>query len=168
MVWGSIYSANTAFTAPSGGGLASYTGNYAGILNTGDVVNPDLPPGDPFEPSRPLRTTGDVLINADFTDNSLEGGIGNRAIVDVPTALPDVFLQITEINADGTFAGTVVFRDLRSAGSFAGSFGGTGGTSVAGALDITPIAGNAELLERGVFVADRCTDGALTPCPSTP
>lgn len=168
MVWGSVYEADTAFAAPSGGGLASYSGNYAGILNTGFVVDGGLPPGPPFEPGRPPRVTGEVLINADFTDNAVEGGIRNRRVVDTNTPLDDVFLQITEVNADGTFAGTVVFDDLSSAGSYAGTFGGVGGTAVAGALDITPVPGNADLLERGVFVADRCVSGDPSPCPSTP
>ncbi len=168
MVWGANYNANTAFTAPANGGLATFTGNYAGLLNSGITVDPSLPPGTPFEPGRPPRTTGDVMINADFTDNSLEGGIRNRVIVDNNTSLDDVFLRITAINSDGTFAGNVTFNDLTAIGTYAGAFGGADGTAVAGAIDIRPIEGEARILERGVFVADRCAAGDPSPCPTTP
>jgi hypothetical protein len=170
MVWGATYSQDTAFSAPATGGLATYTGRYAGLLNGGSIENLSLPPGSPFEPIRPARTTGEVMINADFSSSvaSLEGGIRGRRIEDTNTSLDDVFLRITAINPDGTFAGRVEFRDLSTAGTVAGAFGGTDGTAVAGALDLRPVRNNSDLLERGVFVADRCTPGAPSPCPTTP
>ncbi len=162
MVWGSNYTVNTEFVAPTEGGLASYSGRYAGILNTGVTVPG---PGAPFDPMRPARVEGDVLINADFTDGSVEGGIRNRTVAETGAALDDLFLQITEITEDGTFAGTVVFNDQADAGSYAGAFGGTGATAVAGAIEVTPVSGNNDLLERGVFVADVCVPGDPSPCP---
>ncbi|MDO8882653.1 hypothetical protein [Pseudotabrizicola sp.] len=170
MVWGTTYSQDTAFSAPVNGGLATYTGRYAGILNGGSIADPSLPPGSPFEPVRPARTTGEVMINADFSNPgpALEGGIRGRRIVDINAPLDDVFLRITAINPDGTFAGSVTFADQSAAGTYAGTFGGAGGTAVAGALDLRPISGDSDVLERGTFVADRCGPGDPSPCPTTP
>ena len=176
MVWGSAYSADVAFSRPTTGpGLATYSGNYAGLINSGSAQNPSPPPGAPAEPVQSLRTTGEVVINADFNAPAItgqrtgvEGVIRGRQIVDNGVALDDVFLQITAINADGSFGGTVTFRDRTNIGSYAGSFGGAGGDAVAGAIEIAPISGAAETLERGAFVADRCTPGQASPCPTTP
>lgn len=162
MVWGSNYKAETAFTRPSGGGLASYTGSYAGVLNSGVRVPG---PGAPFDPIRPARTTGDVLVNADFTNGRVEGGITNRSIVETGDELDDVFLQITSIESNGTFGGTVVFRDLNSAGTYGGTFAGRGGSAVAGAIEIAPDRSSSDLLERGAFALDRCGSGDPAPCP---
>jgi hypothetical protein len=161
-VWGSTYSANEAFAKPTEGGLATYSGRYAGILNSGVSVPG---PGTPFDPGQSLRTEGDVMISADFTNNAVEGGIRNRRIVETGVGLSNVFLQISTINSDGTFGGTVVFPDLASAGTYGGTFAGTGASAVVGAIEITPISGDGDLLERGVFVGDLCVPGDPTPCP---
>lgn len=161
-VWGSTYSANEAFTRPAAGGVASYSGRYVGILNAGPTVPG---PGLPFDPARQFRTQGDVLINADFTNNAVEGGIRNREIVESGTALEDVFLQISTIESDGTFGGVVAFAGPTPVGTYAGTFAGTGATAVAGALEFTPVEGDADLLERGVFVGDICAPGDPSPCP---
>ena len=164
-LWGTTYSANEAFTKPANGGLATYAGRYAGVLNAGPDANPaGTGPGDPFEPAELLRTDGEVMINADFTNNSVEGGIRNRRIINGMTSSPldDVFLRITAVNPDGSFGGTVVFEDRSTAGTYGGVFAGAGANAVAGAIEIAPDPSNSDLLERGVFVADVCP---LTPAP---
>ena len=161
MVWGANYT-GSGFSAPAAGGLASYAGNYAGVLNTGVAVPG---PGTPFDPIRPHRVDGDVLLNADFTNNSVEGGIRNRTVMDTGAPLDNLFLQITEINADGSFGGTVAYADTATAGTYGGVFGGSGASAVAGAIEVAPIQGNTDLLERGVFVADVCIAGDPLPCP---
>ena len=175
MVWGSTYAVDEAFSRRTDSGIATYRGSYAGLLNGGDPVDPALPPGDPAEPNQPYRTTGQVIINADFNtpqvsgaQTGIEGSISGRRMVDSGTPLEDVFLKIASINADGTFGGTVVYRDLQTAGTYAGAFGGPGGTAVAGAVEMRPIQGVSSVLERGAFVADRCAPGDPSPCPSTP
>ena len=175
MVWGSAYAVNEAFTRPTGAGIATYSGSYSGLINGGPVQDPNLPPGTPAEPIRPARVTGDVVINADFNaptsttgQTGIEGTIRNRQLENNGGALDDVFLQIAEINPDGTFGGTVTFQDQSPIGSYAGTFGGVGGDAVAGAIEITPVRTQGDLLERGVFVADRCTAGQASPCPSAP
>jgi hypothetical protein len=160
MVWGSNYD-NDGLSKPVLG-LASYRGNYAGVLNTGSAIPG---PGTPFDPIQPYRVQGDVLLNADFTNSSVEGGIRNREVVDTSAALDDLFLQITEINADGSFGGTVAYADTSAAGTYGGVFGGTGATAVAGAIEVGPDPNDSDLLERGVFVADRCAAGDPLPCP---
>lgn len=162
MVWGANYQAVTAFSAPAAGGLASYSGNYVGVLNSGVTVPG---PGAPFDPIRPLRVEGDVLLNADFTNNNVEGGIRNRQIVETSASLENIFLTITDITSTGTFAGTAEFSDRTEAGSYGGTFAGVGGTAVAGATDLTPVSGDNDVLEKGVFVLDRCVTGAPPPCP---
>lgn len=175
MVWGAAYSADTTFSRPtSGPGLATYSGSYAGLINSGPIQDPSPPPGVPAEPIQALRTTGEVVINADFNAptvigqrTGIEGVIRGRQIVDSGLALEDVFLRITAIEADGTFAGTVTFRDQTGIGSYGGTFGGAGGDAVAGAIEIAPISSGGGTLERGAFVADRCTAGQASPCPTT-
>ncbi|RGP36580.1 hypothetical protein D1012_12955 [Pseudotabrizicola alkalilacus] len=174
MVWGSTYAVDEAFSRPTSPDTATYSGRYAGLLNGGPDVNPDLPPGPPAEPIQPTRTTGQVMINANFgspqvggQQTGIEGTISGRRIVDTGTPLDDVFLQIAEIKPDGTFGGTVVFNDRETAGTYAGAFGGTGGAAVAGAVEMRPISGNSDVLERGAFVADLCAPGAPSPCPSS-
>jgi hypothetical protein len=160
MVWGVNYDSDS-FTKPSSG-LASYRGDYAGVLNTGAAV---AGPGTPFNPIQPHRVQGDVLLNADFTNDAVEGGIRNREIVDTGEDLDNVFLQITEINADGSFGGSVVFGDKQQAGTYGGVFGGNGATAVAVGIEIAPDPNDADLLERGIFVAERCAPGDPLPCP---
>lgn len=164
VVWGSAYAASN-FAAPAAGGLATYSGDYVGILNTGSNVPGSIfNPGSPFQPGIPFRVTGQVMINADFTDSSVEGAIGNRTVVEDPTipVEPDVFFEISSIAADGSFAGNVIKPDLTVIGTYGGAFGGADATSVAGAVEMDH---GSNLLERGIFVADQCAAGDPPPCP---
>lgn len=160
---GGTYARADTFTIPQSG-LASYAGTYAGILN----IQRQVPgPGDPFDPGLPQRVRGDVLINADFADLAINGGIRNRRVVDNGTRLPDAFLKITPIAANGTFAGKVALRspEITEVGDYGGLFGGLNARDVAGVTVFNPIDGNSDLIEHGVFVLPKCTRGAASPCP---
>lgn len=151
-------------TGPYSGasGLVSYAGTYVGMLNVN--VSLPVPPGtDPaVVPGQPLRVTGDVFLNADFADNSVNGAIFNREIADggVSLTLVDIVLVPTDIDATGRFAGAVErFGEPGSViGSHAGVFGGTGATSVAGGvrLDGDFIDEVDDEEEYGLFVLDQC------------
>jgi hypothetical protein len=152
VVQGTTLSRTGGYSRPASG-LATYRGNYAGILNGG----PSNDPG-PFPPARPLRTTGQVQINADFTNDQVNGGIGNRQIVDSGVALDDVFIEITDIEDDGSFTGAVQIVDAggtrSTVGNYSGLFGGTNANEVGGALFFNPINGRTEITERGVFAIE--------------
>ena len=167
-------------------GLVSYAGNYVGMTNGG----PDLPapPGTPAEvnPNAPNVVTGQIFINADFADNSVNGAIYDRTL-ETPggTALipiPSVVLIATSIADDGTFDGTVEYSLVQgnaavlgdfsdavgtSIGSYGGVFGGPQAEAVGGAVVLTEWDGPQDPrgiegeLEWGVFVLDQCgTPGA--------
>ena len=167
MVWGARYQANTAFDAPTDGGLATYSGRYVGLLNVGTNAGG---PGFPNNPIRPARVEGTTLLNADFNNMQVEGSIYGREVVELAEddpnkQLENIFLQITAIEPDGSFAGNLVFDDREAAGTAGGTFVGEDGTGVVGATELTPIRTNRDVLEIGVFSADRCASGDPPPCP---
>jgi hypothetical protein len=142
-------------------GLVSYAGTYAGLLNVGTTNGTlPVPPGtDPsLIPERASRVTGDIFLNADFTDNAVEGAITNRQSADLGTVFADVILVPTAIDGNGRFQGSAEAPGGQPAiGSYAGLFGGTGATSVAGGTHLQYFDDrftNEE--ERGVFVLTRC------------
>tara|TARA_R110002049_G_scaffold23781_6_gene84759 strand:- start:146135 stop:147043 length:909 start_codon:yes stop_codon:yes gene_type:complete len=172
---GGAYS-NTSYTAPvepgseDDGGLVSYAGNYVGLLNVagdgGDLtpVDPTTPPG--FRPSQAAEVTGYMLINASFSDGTVNGTITNRQIVDAPgIAVADLDLAPTAIAADGTFFGDSAV-DTLPVGQYGGIFGGDGATEVAGVVHAEDhIAGLNDIEEYGVFVLAQCgTPGADPVC----
>jgi hypothetical protein len=161
---GALYGSDGDFTPPavtSTTGLASYAGTYVGVTNlqsgtTGLFPTTALPAG--FTPTRPATVSGQVLINADFADNRVNGGITNRVINDNGLAISDVELAPTDINADGSFSGDTT-QNLQSRGSYAGIFGGSGATEVAGALymeDHITSGGISDAEEYGIFVLIQC------------
>lgn len=167
MVWGSDFDARGFSRPPEGDAAqAHYAGRYVGFVNSGTAVSG---PGAPNDPIRPRQVTGDTAMTANFTSGRVEGSISNRAssLQDgtPPVEFADLFLQITEIAPDGTFRGDVVFREDAPAGTIGGAFSGNGATGVVGAIELRPVEGNTQVLERGVFVADRCVVGDLPPCP---
>lgn len=168
------------FTLPTAGAggslLATYTGGYIGLLNSGVSVPY---PGGPFDPSRSFRVTGDVMLNADFnTDNlSVNGGVRNRVVepdpvataaegnIPAPIPLKDIFFEVTQITADGAFSGIIKFDRTKAVGNYAGVFGGTGAAEVAGATILRPIDGDTATREHGAFVLPKCAAGDPPPCP---
>ena len=110
----------------------SYAGEYAGLLNVS--INGQVPPGTDPEliPGQPVRVAGEVFINADFTDNAVNGAIIDRRTIEGNIELSPVIMAVTDIKANGTFSGTAESPEQAGIGTFAGAFGGTGATAVAG------------------------------------
>lgn len=172
---GSFYRRNGTYTpfVPSqpNQGLVSYSGEYAGLSNLGTTNSAELIPAPAgtdasLLPRQSARVTGDVFINADFADNVINGGIVNRAFVDnVGVPLEDVALTVTDITDDGTFVGAVEDDELAVIGTYAGAFGGTQASAVAGSVQISDYIEDAENeQEFGSFVLSRCGtigEGAL-------
>lgn len=179
---GAYFERDGAYTPPevtSDSGLVTYAGSYVGVTNVGDPNGSDLLPpvsGDPeLVVPQALIVNGDAFINADFADNSVEGNIFNRELLDTDlnlvAQLPSVVLVVTDITADGTFAGTVEYdnsdplagtTDNIVIGSYAGIFGGENADSVAGGMQLEQFDGvgnNLGMLtelESGIFVLDQC------------
>jgi hypothetical protein len=166
---GGYYEREGAFDRPAVGagpaaGQVSYAGSYAGLLNgggSGDDLLPPPPGTDPAVlPRQPARVAGDVFINANFSDNLVNGAVFNRVVVDNGFELRDIILLPTAITGDGTFEGDVEGAspdETDVSGQFAGVFGGRNAASVAGLVyldDFDPDLDNEE--ERGVFVLRQC------------
>ena len=168
---GAVYNA-TSYSAPSAG-LSSYAGKYVGLTNvsTRDGTLDSIAPAA-LLPDRATRTQGDVFINADFTDNQLNGAIYNREVLDDSPLNVDstVYLTPTGIAADGSFTGTAAQSIGGAApvpvGEFTGTFGGANASGLAGGIYITdfdPDLDNEE--ERGIFVLNQCgTAGESADC----
>ncbi len=147
-----------------GTGLVSYAGRYAAVQNIDQPGNPDVLPPDPgtdpdLLPSQPRRVQGEILLNADFTDNRVNGAITNRRVVG-GGRLDTVFLRGADITANGTFEGEVsaINTDAEQiSGSYGGVFGGNNAASVAGLVHLTAFDDDIDLeQEHGVFVLTQC------------
>ncbi|WP_342586279.1 thymidylate synthase [Leisingera sp. ANG-M6] len=176
---GATYARTGSFTEPdteSGpGGIVSYAGNYVGLLNvngdTGDLIIPSGSPETILLPGQAAEVTGDVFINADFSDRAIKGTIYNREITDAPgTSVENLILVPTEIAADGTFDGTLNV-DGTGVGTYGGTFAGTDAEVVAGGVHATShidalSGGTNPIEEYGVFVLDSCDSANADPvCP---
>lgn len=191
---GASYSRTGAYSAPvgtadPGSGQVSYAGSYAGLANIAAPRPNDarpVAPGTPPEviPGQPSRVTGDVFINANFSDNRVNGAIYNRILIDYGFNLQSVILTPTDIRPNGTFAGDAerwVNDDasMPKIGDYGGTFAGNGADAVAGAVALTRIfwgdparpTGTSEGqqiqggLEHGLFVLQQCgTAGAPAIC----
>lgn len=155
------------FTVPAAGVGASfnYSGTYAGLLNTGSVVPGG--PGGALDPEQAYRTTGRVLITADFTEMSVSGGIDQREIIETSDPLSSIALKKTGIAANGTFAGSVVESeglgdDSRTIGDYAGAFGGLNASEIAVLLLFNP---TTTTTEQGIILLPSCTSGGGPACP---
>ncbi len=145
-------------------GLVSYAGRYVGLLNI-NAPRPNealpVPAGTnpDFIPAQPARVRGDVFVNADFADNSVNGAISNRQLLDFGNAvIPSVFLIPTEIDEDGRFSGDVENANQDGVGTYAGTFGGSRASGIAAGVhldgDFLPGVENEE--EYGIFVLNKC------------
>ncbi|MGX9350776.1 hypothetical protein ACS3QZ_06215 [Shimia sp. W99] len=170
---GAYYTREGDFTPPEigtgpGAGQVSYAGNYVGITNIArpigpDSVDPSLLPGDP------VMITGQIFLNANFSDMAVNGGIFDRQVLlSTPTDLPDLALIITDIGTDGSFLGEVEFTGEvgRKIGDYGGVFGGTNASSVGGAINMEEFTDALDdELERGFFVLSQCnTPGEASIC----
>jgi len=160
-------------------GLVSYAGTYGGVSNLNDPAGGALlptPPGTPGEiaPGQPRQTQGDIFLNVDFTDNTVNGAIYNHQFTD-GEALPSITLVVSDIDGNGEFLGSTEFTgrpDLGTNGTYGGIVGGTDGSSIAGIVALDTIFlpddardSNFDALI-GVFVLDQCGGtGAPAVCP---
>ncbi|MEM7732427.1 MAG: hypothetical protein AAF280_06530 [Pseudomonadota bacterium] len=174
-------------------GLVSYVGDYAGVTNGGDpnpqnllsttITDPEL------QPFQALLVDGDVFLNADFADGSVEGNIINRRLIrsdGVTTDLPSLVLIASDVDTNGNFSGTVEYDildplgatggALTQVGTYAGLFGGPNASEVAGAVDLTEFDGVGDAVlgaeteeESGAFVLQSCAVAAPNPiCAQIP
>ena len=166
-------------------GLVSYAGNYVGMLNIdADRPNQAIPVAAGVSasliPNQAARVTGDVLINADFADMTVNGGVANRQIIDTSGlifvgdgsgAIPNgvllpVFMIPTDIDATGTFMGEMHSGSSVKIGDYAGTFGGSNASGIALGIhldgDFIPQIEQEE--EYGFIVLNQCGtpgEGAL-------
>ncbi|MCE5973016.1 thymidylate synthase [Sinirhodobacter sp. WL0062] len=167
---GGIYGRDGDYDPASG--QVSYAGSYAAVTNIS--ADPSLPtnklidPGaaDPaLWPRQAARIEGKIFLDANFSDNLVNGAIYDRVLLDVtdtPVSIGDVILVSTDIATDGTFAGAAEDPDQTVIGSYGGIFGGTGSSSVAGAVHLQEhIEGVENEQEHGIFAIGQCEP--LTP-----
>ncbi|WP_342076261.1 thymidylate synthase [Yoonia sp. SS1-5] len=168
---GVTYSRSGQYDAPTEG-LASYAGNYVGLLNGGTTAELPAPPVDPaILPVASSRVTGQVFINADFTDGTLNGAIYNRSatISGTATDLENLNLIVTEIDSSGRFEGEVELGVQETVGNYAGILGGNNANGLAGGLFmegdfISTVEGENEY---GIFVTNQCGTAGSDPVCTT-
>lgn len=174
---GGVYGRNGTYDPPvptGSGGLVSYAGNYVGLLNApgdgGDLL--PVAPGTPasVRPVQAAEVTGKVLVNADFSDNSVNGTVYNRSAADLPgLTLEDLALAPATIDStNGTFTGDVTIN-LQSRGTYGGIFGGSEASTMAGALFAADhIDGVDNEEEFGLFVLPKCGTAGADPLCNQP
>jgi len=157
-------------------GLVAYTGNYVGILNIGDPDDsllkvPTTTVPDELLPQQPFRVTGDVVINADFVDMRVNGGVANREARGTGGAtfdLDEIGFVPAAILENGTFFGDVQRSDTSNIGNYAGTFGGPQASGIAAGVALTgdfveTVEGENEF---GLIVLTKCGlpgDGQFCP-----
>lgn len=164
---GGLYARAEAFTVPadpSGAqGKFNYSGTYVGLLNFGDAV-PGGPGGD-LDPVQSYRTSGRVLITADFQEMAISGGIDRRRIVDTGAGLATQMLYDGTIDENGNFNGKTQRLDvdergegrLVDSGVYAGIFASDNASEIAALFVFKPIKGDDRAEERGLFTSASCT-----------
>ncbi len=176
---GSSYGRDGAYSPPTvsaTSGLVSYAGSYAGLLNSagdgGDLlpVDPTTPPD--VRPNQAAEVTGNVFINADFADNTINGVVYNRVIADTATPIENLDLAPGAIAVDGTFTGNVTQQSsgtVADRGDYGGIFGGTASSAVAGTLFVSDhIASFTAEEEYGLFVLAQCGTANADPVCNQP
>lgn len=156
-------------------GLVSYAGTYAGLLNRagdGGNLKPVTPGTSPsIIPAQAAEITGAIYLNADFADNVINGTVYNRVVVDENVSIADLDLELTSIASDGTFHGNVTQPPAQKRGEYAGIFGGTDASAVAGTLKASQHIhqpGYDNELEYGVFVLSKCGTANADPVCNQP
>jgi hypothetical protein len=159
-------------------GLVSYAGTYAGLSNLpadgNELIEPNGNPNPDILPYQPAQISGEVFINADFGDNSVNGAIYNREFENInddfsAATLDTVFMIPTPITEDGTFFGETENRAQDNIGSYGGTFGGTEASGIAGVvhLDGDFVVGAENEQEYGVFVLNQCGQAGEDPICGT-
>ncbi|MFD1194032.1 thymidylate synthase [Seohaeicola saemankumensis] len=168
---GGFYERNdpgNTFVKPTSG-LVSYAGTYAGQTNInapGDQLLPVDPAVDTAaRPAQSAQVVGTIFLNVDFANNTINGAIFDRSLIQLTQPLPDLALRVGNIATDGTFYGnTVNYRGVpeQDIGDYGGIFGGTDASAVGGVVALTEFDGPSNSLgyqgerETGVFVLSRC------------
>ena len=165
---GGLYGRDGAYDPATG--VVQYGGDYVGLMNVPGAGTDLLPApgGTPANllPSQAGAVTGSILITADFTDSSVDGRVTNRVFVDTATALEDLDLFASAIEAGGSFDGSVRQANI-SKGRYGGIFGGVDARVLAGSLFVEGhVASFNDEEEHGLFVLVQCgTAGASPICP---
>lgn len=174
---GGIFSRADVFTVPVGDVGAqnkfNYSGTYAGLLNFGPA--PGGGPGGDLDPERSYRTSGRILVTADFNEMTVSGGIDQRQIVDTGEALATQFLYESNlIDSKGNFNGKTQRLDvdpssgvgtLVDSGDYAGTFSGTDASEIAMLLVFKPLKEQDLAREHGIFVSSNCDLVGGPACP---
>ena len=154
----------------AGTGQVSYAGGYAGITNATSTQGAqliDVPPdlaGLPDLPGQAALVRGTIFLNANFSENTVNGSINNRVLISPidgtdAQQLEDLELIITDIDENGECFGDVEFDGLLNVdrGDYGGIFSGEDSSYVAGVVylsDFTELRQNDT--EIGVFVLTQC------------
>lgn len=148
-------------------GAAIYNGAYVGLLPIGPLHEDDEIPEEIWTSGND-HITGEILLEAKFLGQTVEGVIYDRRLVgeDDDIVLESVVLKYTGINPDGSFLGDVEFEHAPSTkiGNYGGAFGGAEASDVAGIVQINPVRDNTSVWEYGAFVLGKCGlagEGAL-------
>ncbi len=190
---GGLYARSGDYTPPAIGdgaaqGQVSYAGDYAAVTNiaasrdssTSIALAVDPSTDSSLIPRQSARVEGTIFLNANFQDNSVNGSIYDRSLLDAtdddtPISLETVYLLPADIATDGTFLGSTARPDQSETGAYGGIFGGTDANSVAGLVhleaskvflaDGTAI-DNAQ--EHGLFVLTQCgANNSSAACSQT-
>ncbi len=166
---GGYYSNDSSVYTQPTSGLVSYAGDYVAITNISapapsQLITPPSGASPDILPGEPIIITGDIFINADFSDLEINGGVFNRQLEQLDGAtfptlvLLPVYLTPTTIEADGTFLGDVEDVEQSVVGTYGGTFGGSNASGLAGTLYLdrgfTDAFDNEE--ETGLFVLVQC------------
>jgi hypothetical protein len=134
-------------------GMASFSGDYSGLyLGTEDEDSVWYD-----------NITGDVTLDANFSDSTVSGSITNR-IDEYSAARDDVALSVSSIS-NGAFSGTASGGGggggdnyVASDGTYEGMFTGADATEVIGSINI-PMTSDSHVggFEMGIFIAEKVT-----------
>ena len=133
-------------------GTASFSGDYSGVYfgnEDEDSVWWD-------------NITGDVTLDANFSDSTVSGSITNRINDFAGAVRGDVALSVSSIS-NGAFSGTAsgggggYDNKVASDGTYEGMFTGADATEVIGSINI-PMTGDSYVgFEMGIFIAEEVT-----------
>jgi hypothetical protein len=132
-------------------GTASFSGDYSGVYF-----------GNEDEDSVWYENiTGDVTLDANFSDSTVSGSITNR-INSYAAVHDDVALSVSSIS-NGAFSGTASGGGggddnyVASDGTYEGMFTGADATEVIGSINIPMTGGGYVGFEMGIFIAEEVT-----------
>ena len=133
-------------------GTASFSGDYSGVFF-----------GNEDEDSVWYQNiTGDVTLDANFSDSTVSGSITNRINGYGGVEQDDVALSVSSIS-NGAFSGTASGggggnqNNVASDGTYEGMFTGADATEVIGSINI-PMTGDSRVgFEMGIFIAEEVT-----------